>query len=120
MYGKVSLAEKFAAFSDHWNPRIVGVVNDCHVKLFKLKGEFVWHSHTSEDEMFLVVSGRLEMRFREHSVAIDPGEFIIVPKGVEHCPEALEETQVLLFELGTVINTGDAVDDRRRAELERI
>ena len=120
MIGKVNLAEKFASFSDHYNPRIAGEVNDAYVKLVKLKGEFVWHSHAAEDEMFLVVSGRLRMCFRDHAVEIGSGEFIIVPHGIEHKPEADIETDVMLFEPRTVRNTGDVVNERTRAELERI
>jgi mannose-6-phosphate isomerase-like protein (cupin superfamily) len=117
---KVNLSEKFAAFSDYYNPRIVGEVNDAYVKLVKLKGEFVWHSHATEDEMFLVVRGRLKMHFRDRTVELEPGEFIIVPRGVEHKPEADIETDVVLFEPKTVLNTGDIVNERTRAELERI
>jgi len=117
---KISLRAKFGLFSDHWHPRIVGEVNDSLVKLVKVKGEFVWHSHADEDEMFLVISGRLTMRFRDRAVAVDPGEFIIVPKGTEHRPEADIETEIMLFEPRAVVNTGDEVNERTRAELEWI
>ena len=120
MIDKINLAEKFASFSDHYNPRIAGEVNDAYVKLVKLQGEFVWHSHATEDEMFLVVNGRLRMCFRDHTVELGPGEFIIVPRGVEHKPEADVETEVMLFEPKTVLNTGNVVNERTRAELERI
>ncbi|MDB5394332.1 MAG: Cupin domain protein [Rhodospirillales bacterium] len=120
MIGKVNLAEKFALFSDHCNPRIVGEVNDCQVKVVKLIGDFVWHHHEAEDEMFLVVRGHLTMHFRDHSVDVVPGEFIVVPRGVEHKPAAEEETEILLFEPKTVLNTGNIVNERTVAELERI
>lgn len=117
---KVNLAEKFRAFSDHYNPRIVGEVNDTYVKLVKLEGAFVWHHHETEDEMFLVVRGRLKMHFRERTEELGPGEFIIVPHGTEHMPEADVETEVMLFEPRTVLNTGTVVNERTRATLERI
>jgi mannose-6-phosphate isomerase-like protein (cupin superfamily) len=120
MIDKVNLADKFALFSDHCNPRIVGEVNDCQVKVVKLIGEFVWHHHEVEDEMFLVVRGRLTMHFRDRSVELAPGEFIIVPRGVEHKPAADAETEILLFEPKTVLNTGNVVNERTVAELERI
>jgi mannose-6-phosphate isomerase-like protein (cupin superfamily) len=118
--GKVNLAEKFALFSDHCNPRIVGEVNDCQVKVVKLAGEFVWHHHDAEDEMFFVVRGRLTMNFRDHAVDVGPGEFIIVPRGVEHKPAADDEVEIVLFEPKTVLNTGNVVNERTVAELERI
>ncbi len=120
MIGKVNLAEKFALFSDHCNPRIVGEVNDCQVKVVKLAGEFVWHHHDAEDEMFFVVRGRLTMNFRDHAVDVGPGEFIIVPRGVEHKPAADDEVEIVLFEPKTVLNTGNVVNERTVAELERI
>jgi mannose-6-phosphate isomerase-like protein (cupin superfamily) len=120
MIDKVNLAEKFALFSDRCNPRIVGEVNDCQVKVVKLEGDFVWHHHAAEDEMFLVVRGRLTMNFRSHSVEILPGEFIVVPRGVEHKPSAEEEVEIVLFEPKTVLNTGNVVNDLTVAELERI
>ncbi len=117
---KVNLAEAFAGFSEHWSPRIAGEVNDSQVKLAKLKGEFVWHHHEREDELFLVVRGRLVMRFRDRDVALDPGEFIIVPHGVEHLPVAPEECEVLLLEPKSTLNTGNVVNERTVAELQRI
>jgi mannose-6-phosphate isomerase-like protein (cupin superfamily) len=120
MTAKVNLAEKFALFSDYCNPRIVGEVNDCQVKVVKLIGEFVWHHHDAEDEMFLVVRGHLTMHFRDRSEDIAPGEFIIVPRGIEHKPAADVETEILLFEPKTVLNTGNVVNERTVAELERI
>lgn len=112
MLDKVNLADKFALFSEHWSPRIAGQVNDCHVKLVKLKGEFVWHHHEHEDELFLVVKGRLTMRLRDGDVTVSPGEFIVVPRGVEHCPVADEETHVLLFEPAATLNTGNVRSER--------
>lgn len=120
MIDKVNLAEKFAQFSDYCNPRIVGAVNDCLIKVVKLKGEFIWHHHEAEDEMFLVIRGRLTMNFRDRAVDIAPGEFIVVPRGVEHKPAAEGEVEILLFEPGTVLNTGNVVNDRTVAQLEQI
>jgi mannose-6-phosphate isomerase-like protein (cupin superfamily) len=105
---KVNLAEKFAAFSQQWNPKIVGALNGQHVKLVKFEGSFVWHRHDHEDELFLVVRGGFTMHFRERSVALSEGELIIVPRGIEHRPEAQDEVQVLLFEPASTINTGSA------------
>jgi mannose-6-phosphate isomerase-like protein (cupin superfamily) len=109
---KVNLAEKLAAFSEHWQPRIVGALNGQHVKVVKLKGEFVWHHHESEDEMFLVLKGRLRIEFRDHEVDLEEGEFTIVPRGVEHRPVADEEAHVLLFEPASTLNTGSVVNER--------
>lgn len=116
----VNLAEKFRLFSDHWSPKIVGEVNDCYVKLVKLQGEFVWHQHAAEDELFLVVKGRLLLRLRDRDVWVDQGEFAIVPRGVEHLPIAAEETLVLLLEPKTTLNTGDVCNERTVTELDRI
>ena len=116
----VNLAEKFTKIPDPWNPRIVGELNGQHVKLVKLLGEFVWHHHDDEDELFLVVEGRLRMKFREREVLIEKGEFLIVPRGVEHCSVADEECHVLLFEPASTLNTGNVRDDRTRDRLERI
>jgi mannose-6-phosphate isomerase-like protein (cupin superfamily) len=117
---KVSIAEKLSRFSDHWNPRIVGELNGQHVKLVKFQGEFVWHHHEHEDELFLVVSGRFRMDFRDRQEWLDEGEFLIVPRGVEHRPVAEEEVAVLLFEPATTLNTGNADDSRTRTTLERL
>ena len=111
---KVVLSQKLALFSDLWSPKVVGEVNDFHVKLVKLQGEFVWHSNQAEDELFLVLRGRLRMRFREREILIDPGEFVIVPRGTEHCPVAEEEVHVLLLEPKTTLNTGSAGGERTR------
>ncbi|MBC3541569.1 cupin domain-containing protein [Rufibacter sediminis] len=118
---KVNLAEKLTLFSDHWNPRIVGELNGQHVKLAKLKGEFVWHHHDHEDELFLVVQGQFKMEFRDRTVELREGEFLIVPKGVEHRPVAEEEVSVLLFEPASTLNTGNRDDsDRTRLHLDHI
>lgn len=117
---KVNLEEKFRLFDDAWHPRIVGELNDSYVKVVKLRGEFMWHHHESEDEMFLVAKGVLRMRFRDGDVIANPGEFIIVPHGVEHMPVADEECQIVLFEPKTTLNTGTAHNERTVAKLERI
>ncbi|MGB9429948.1 MAG: cupin domain-containing protein [Gammaproteobacteria bacterium] len=117
---KVNLAQKFAAFSERWSPKIAGELNGQQVKLVKLKGEFVWHHHENEDELFLVVKGVLRMRFRDREIEVRDGEFIIVPRGVEHCPAADEECQVLLLEPATTLNTGNLRNARTVEKLERI
>lgn len=118
---KINLAEAFARIDDCWNPRIAGQINDTQVKLVKLSGAFDWHHHPAEDEMFLVIEGRLRMRLRDGDVDLGPGEFLVVPHGVEHCPVAVEEPCcVLLVEPGTTLNTGTEVTERTRAVLERI
>ena len=116
----VNLADKLTRFSEHWSPRIVGRVNDMHVKVVKLSGEFVWHHHDTEDELFLVVSGRLRMQLRDGDREVGPGEFIIVPRGIEHCPLALtDEVHVVLLEPVGTVNTGSAGGERT-AEPETI
>ncbi len=105
---------------DHWNPRIVGELNGQHVKLVKFRGEFVWHDHANEDEMFLVVKGAFRMEFRDRSVELTAGEFLIVPKGVEHRPVAVEEVEVLLFEPATIAHTGGVESPLTVREWERI
>lgn len=121
MIEKVNLADKFAAFSDYWSPKLAGSVNNFHVKLAKLKGEFVWHHHVEEDELFLVVKGRLLIKFRDGDLWLDEGEFCIIPHGVEHCPVAEEEVQVLLFEPAGTLNTGNVEDvDLTVKNLEEI
>ncbi len=116
----VNIEEKFGLFSDHWNPRVVGELNGQQVKLARFQGEFVWHRHENEDELFLVVKGGFTMEFRDRNVDVCEGEFLIVPRGVEHRPSALHEVQVLLFEPAETLNTGDAVDPRMRKNLERL
>jgi len=119
---KVNLAEKFALFQDQWSPKVVGELNGQLVKLCKLQGEFVWHHHEHEDELFLVVSGELTLRLREEAgerdVVLKPGEFLIVPKGVEHLPLCDEEAHVLVFEPATTLNTGNVESERTVMELD--
>ena len=117
---KVNLAQKLSLFNDHYNPRIVGELNGQHVKLVKLKGDFVWHKHDVEDELFLVIKGTLMMEYHDRTVEINEGEFIIVPHGVEHKPAAAEEVQILLFEPATTLNTGDVENEMTRTTPEKI
>ena len=120
MSDKVSLAEKFALFSDRWSPKIVGELNGQHVKLVRLLGAFVWHHHDDEDELFLVHRGRLRMEFRDRVVELTPGEFLIVPRGVEHRPVADEEVELMLFEPAGTLNTGNLRNERTVEQLERL
>jgi len=117
---KVNLQEKLSRFSDFWNPRIVGELNGQQVKLVKLKGEFVWHRHDHEDEMFFVVRGCFKMEFRDKTIDVNENEFIIVPRGVEHRPVAREEASVMLFEPASTLNTGDAEGELTKYRLEKI
>ncbi len=117
---KVNLAQTFASFSDHWWPRIIADVNDMHVKVVKLLGEFVWHKHEEEDEAFLVVKGSMIMRFRDHDVKINRGELIVVPHGVEHQTVAQRECHVVLFEPKSTVNTGNIRNERTATKLDRI
>ena len=117
---KVNLAEKFSLFDERWNPKIVGELNGQHVKLVKILGEFVWHHHEEEDELFLVVKGRFRMEFRDRQVWIEEGEFIVIPRGVGHRPVADEEAHVLLFAPASTLNSGNVRDASTAAELERI
>ncbi len=116
----VNLAQMFSRFHDQWSPKVVGEVNDSLVKLVKLQGEFVWHHHDREDELFLVVKGKLRLRLRERDLVLGPGEFAIIPHGVEHLPIAEEETHVLLFEPNSTLNTGNLRNERTVAELDRL
>ncbi|MBA2727539.1 MAG: cupin domain-containing protein [Parachlamydiaceae bacterium] len=117
---KVNLNEKFKLFSDHWSPRIVGELNGQYVKLAKFKGEFTWHHHEHEDELFLVVKGRLLIKFRDKDVWLDEGEMIVVPAKVEHMPVAQEEVHVLLFEPKSTLNTGNIIDEKTKIDLEKV
>jgi mannose-6-phosphate isomerase-like protein (cupin superfamily) len=117
---KVNLKQKFARIDESWSPKIVAQVNDTYVKLVKFQGEFIWHHHDDEDELFLVVQGRLLMQFRDREVWLDEGEFIVVPRGVEHRPVAPDEVHVVLIEPRTTLNTGNVRNERTLAELERI
>jgi mannose-6-phosphate isomerase-like protein (cupin superfamily) len=117
---KVNLERKFLSFNEPWKPKIVGELNGQHVKLVKLRGEFVWHHHDKEDELFLVVKGRFKIEFRDRDVWIEEGEFIVVPRGVEHRPVAEDEAHVLLFEPASTLNTGNVRNERTVAQLDRI
>jgi len=117
---KVNLAQKFSLFDDYWHPRIAGDLNDSHIKLVKVKGEFVWHHHDSEDELFLVVKGRLLMKLHDGDIWLEEGEFLVVPRGVEHCPFAPEEAHLLLLEPQGTLNTGNVQNERTVAQVERI
>lgn len=117
---KVNIEEKLSQFHDYWNPRIVGDLNGQQVKLVKFKGEFVWHKHDNEDELFLVIKGHFKMEFRDKVVEIKENEFLIVPKGVEHKPVAETEVSVMLFEPGSTLNTGDTQNELTRNMLEKI
>ena len=116
----VSLRDKFERVKEYWSPKIIGEVNDSYVKAVKFKGEFVWHHHENEDEMFLVVRGTMRMKFRDRDVLVHEGEFVIVPRGVEHMPVAEEEVHVVLFEPKTTLNTGNVRNERTLQELERL
>jgi mannose-6-phosphate isomerase-like protein (cupin superfamily) len=117
---KVNLAEKFGLFEEYWSPKIVGELNGQHVKLAKLKGEFIWHHHEAEDELFLVVKGQLVLELREQDVVLEEGEFFIVPRGVEHKPVAEEEVHVLLFEPKSTLNTGNVRNERTVEDLKTL
>jgi mannose-6-phosphate isomerase-like protein (cupin superfamily) len=116
----INLNDKFSRFTDYCNPRVIGEVNDCYVKVVKLKGEFIWHHHEREDELFLVVHGTLRMKFRDHEAVVREGEFVIVPRGVEHCPAADEEVHIVLIEPKSTLNTGNITNERTVAQLVRI
>jgi mannose-6-phosphate isomerase-like protein (cupin superfamily) len=109
---KVNVAQKFGLFDEHWSPRIAGELNDSYVRLAKLKGEFVWHHHEAEDELFWVVKGRLLIKLKDGDVWLDEGEFVVVPKGVEHLPVAEEEVHVILLEPKSTVNTGSVQNER--------
>ena len=121
---KVNLAQKFSLFSEQYSPKIVGELNDTFVKLVKFQGDFMWHHHDDEDELFLVITGEMRMKVREdgaeREIMVRPGEFIIIPRGVEHLPSAAEETQVMLLEPKSTLNTGNVQNERTVAELQRI
>jgi mannose-6-phosphate isomerase-like protein (cupin superfamily) len=117
---KVNLADKFSLFHDYWHPRIAGELNDSHIKLVKLKGEFVWHRHEAEDELFLVVKGKLLIKLQDRDIWLDEGEFVVIPRGVEHLPVAEQEVHVLLLELKSTLNTGNVQNDKTVADLEWI
>jgi len=117
---KVNLSEKFSLFRDHWNPRIIGEVNDCYLKAVKFKGEFVWHHHDQEDEMFMVIKGSFVMKLEDRDIQLNEGEFIVIPRGVEHMPVAAEEVEILLIEPKTTLNTGNLKNERTVEVLQQI
>jgi mannose-6-phosphate isomerase-like protein (cupin superfamily) len=121
---KVNLAQKFSLFTEYYSPKIAGELNDSHVKLCKLKGEFVWHHHDNEDELFLIVKGTLRIKYfdgdNEREVKLSEGEFVVVPRGVEHKPIADEEVHLILIEPKTTLNTGNVKNERTKEELQRI
>jgi mannose-6-phosphate isomerase-like protein (cupin superfamily) len=117
---KINLASKLALFADHWSPKVIADLNGQQVKLVKFEGEFVWHHHDDEDELFLVLDGRFRMDFRDRQVWIERGEMIVVPRGVEHRPVAEQEVHVMLFEPASTRNTGNQVESRTVEQLERL
>ena len=117
---KVNIAQKFSMIDDLWSPKVIAELNGQYVKLAKLKGEFVWHHHEVEDELFLVTKGRLLIKFRDRDVWLEEGELVVIPAGTEHKPVAEEEAHVLFFEPQTTLNTGNVQDERTLSELERI
>jgi mannose-6-phosphate isomerase-like protein (cupin superfamily) len=117
---KVNLADRLGLFDEHWSPKIVGELNGQYVKLAKLKGDFVWHHHQAEDEMFLVIKGCLVIKLRDRDVALEEGEFLIVPRGVEHCPVAEEEVHLMLFEPKSTLHTGNVQTEETVKNLETI
>jgi mannose-6-phosphate isomerase-like protein (cupin superfamily) len=117
---KVNLNQKFSQFQNYWQPKIAGELNDTYIKLVKTKGEFVWHHHETEDELFLVVKGKLLIKLRDRDIWLEEGEFVIIPKGVEHLPIAQEEAHVLLLEPKTTLNTGNMQNERTVSDLDQI
>ncbi|HEX7905874.1 MAG TPA: cupin domain-containing protein [Chitinophagaceae bacterium] len=117
---KVNLAEKFSLFTDHFNPKVVGELNGQQVKLVKFKGEFVWHHHDHEDELFYVVKGSFDMQLRDKNITVNAGEFLIMPKGIEHRPVAKEEVEIMLFEPATTLNTGNIVNEKTVTNLHHL
>ncbi|MCX7124289.1 MAG: cupin domain-containing protein [Gammaproteobacteria bacterium] len=117
---KVNVKDKLALFQEHWAPRIVGDLNDSYIKLAKFKGEFTWHKHDNEDELFLVIKGKLLIKLRDQDISLDEGEFLIVPKGVEHMPIAENEVHVILIEPKMTLNTGNVSNELTKAKLERL
>jgi mannose-6-phosphate isomerase-like protein (cupin superfamily) len=117
---KIVLSQKFSLFAEQWSPKIIGELNDSYIKLAKLKGEFVWHHHDDEDELFFIVKGKLLIKFKDKDVSLDEGEFIVIPKGVEHLPVADQEVHVMLIEPKTTLNTGNVVNERTVENLNKI
>lgn len=117
---KVNLTEKLSFFTEHWSPKIVGELNDSYIKLAKLQGEFVWHHHDAEDELFFVIKGKLLIKFRDKEVWLNEGEFLVIPQGIEHLPVAEQEVHVMLIEPKTTLNTGNVVNERTVENLGRL
>lgn len=117
---KINLNQKFSLFNDYWSPKIIGELNENFIKLVKLQGDFVWHSHKDEDELFIIIKGKLTIKFRDQDLTANPGEIILIPKGVEHCPSVEEEVWVMLIEPKTVINTGEVDDIKTVKNLTKI
>lgn len=117
---KINVLEKFKLINQYWSPKILGEVNESHIKIAKIKGEFLWHTHENEDEMFYVIKGLLTIKFRDSDVTLEEGEFLIIPKGIEHMPVAQNEVHVMLIEPKTTLNTGDVRNERTVETLERI
>jgi mannose-6-phosphate isomerase-like protein (cupin superfamily) len=117
---KINLLEKFSLFSEHWSPKIIGELNGQQVKLAKFKGEFIFHQHDNEDELFMVIKGKFKMEFRDKTVEVNEGEVLIVPRGIEHKPVADEEVWVMLFEPASTLNTGNVVNEKTKTQLETI
>ncbi|HYG81151.1 MAG TPA: cupin domain-containing protein [Pyrinomonadaceae bacterium] len=117
---KVNVKEKFSLFEDRWSPKVIGEVNDTYVKAVKLKGEFVWHHHDEEDELFFVVKGSLVIKLRDRDIRLEEGEFVVIPRGVEHLPVADEEAHVLLLEPKSTLNTGNVTNERTVPELQHL
>ncbi len=120
MIAKINIEDKFSQISDYWNPRVAGELNGQMVKLVKFQGEFVWHKHDDEDEMFYVVEGEFNMELRDQTITLRKNEFLIIPRGTEHRPVATNEVSVMLFEPATILNTGDQRNERTKEQLERI
>lgn len=120
MFEKINVSEKFSLINDYWNPRIAAELNGQQIKFAKLKGEFIWHKHDNEDEMFFVVKGRLKIEFRDKSVILNENEFLVIPKGVEHKPIAEEEVHLILFEPASTLNTGNILNEMSKNTLEKI
>jgi len=117
---KINIEEKLSLFNEYWSPKIIGEVNESYVKLAKLKGDFIWHTHENEDEMFYVLKGVLTIKFREKDVQLNEGECIVIPRGIEHMPVAEEEVHVMLVESKTTLNTGNVVNERTVENLKKI
>ena len=117
---KINLNQKLSLFHEHWSPKIVGEINDSYIKLAKLKGEFDWHRHDDEDELFFIVKGQLTIKFRDQDLVLDAGELVVIPKGVDHLPVAAEEVHVMLIEPKGTLNTGNVVTEKTKQVLERI